>query len=1114
MNTKTIKSFGCVILIILLGFAPLVSAQTTNKNNKTEKKDEKKKKWDVLNPPFNLKTVSIDTDEVTWSSLDVTPDGRKFVFDMLGDIYVVDINGGTAKALTEDFAWNIHPSISPDGKHIAFSSDRDGLSNIWIMDIDGKNLKQISKEKKNIMHSPKWSPDGQYIVANKGIMSSRSIPAGEIWMYHRSGGAGYQIVKRQYGPADQKNIADPAFSPDGKYLYYTKDITPGRFFQYNRDPLKNIFAINRYEFDTGRTERYISGTGGSIVATPSPDGKQIAFIRRILNKTALFVKDLVTGLERPINSNMERDMQEGFGTEGYYAYFDWTPDSENIVFWTDGKFHKINVKDQKIKTIPVRVKTTKKYHDAIRFPIEVSPDKFDVKLVRWAQKSPDKKSVLFQALGKLYVKNLSSGEIKRLTSQNEHDEYYPIYSHDGKKIVYTTWNDKDLGTVRVMDANGGNEKVITKMPGRYIEPSFSTDDKMVVYRRFNGGFLLDPKYSIDPGIYVANLDTNEHKRVSTSGSNPHFAGDNKRVYFTTGVPGKPYPERQLVSINLNGKDRRSHLYGGDKVLEYRLSPDKKWIAFTYQFKAYAMPFFETGKRINVGPTARNVQVKQLSARAGESLFWHNDSKTVGWSYGSNYYERELKDAFNFVLGSPEKMPKPVENGVSLSFKADTDKPSGTKAFVGGKVVTMRDANNRQEVIENGVVIIKDNRIVQVGKANAVKIPKDAMVIDTKGKTIIPGLIDTHAHGGQGRNEIIPNQNWSQYSNIAFGVTTIHDPSNDTSQIFSAAELQRAGMIVAPRIYSTGRILYGAEALGAKAIINSYEDAYFHLQRMKDTGAISVKSYNQPARSQRQQVIKAAMELGMMVVPEGGGKFHQNITMMIDGHTGLEHSLPIAKGYGDLTKLWSATEYGYTPTFVVSYGGLMGEEYFYDRTDVWRNERLLRYTPAQILAARSVRRPKAPDNQYNHFEVAKYAKTLRDKGVGVHIGAHGQREGLGSHWELWIMEQGGFTPWEALRGGTIDGAEHLGMDKDIGSIEVGKLADMVIIDGDVLKDLSRSEFITHTVLNGRVYEVATMNEVGSNKKRMPFFFENDQRYYLPSDTLKAIEEEAFYHHWKH
>ena len=1112
MKNFYLSGYTSLFVLMTLLLPGFVFGQDTAPAKAPAKKEEKKK-WDVLNPPFELSTIEIDTDETTWSSLDITPDGRKFVFDMLGDIYVVDIEGGDAQPLTKDFAWNIHPAVSPDGKTIAFISDRDGISNVWVMDIDGKNLRQVSKEKKNILHSPKWSPDGEYIAATKGIMSSRSIPAGEIWLYHRTGGGGVVIKKRRNGPRDQKNTADPAFSPDGRYIYYTSDVTPGFTFSYNRDPLKSIFAVTRFDLEEGREERFIGGTGGAIVPTPSPDGKYVAFIRRIRNKTALFLKDLATGEERPVYRDLERDMQEGFGTEGYFTYFDWTPDSSAIVFWTRGKFHRLSFDDMSVKTIPVRVKTQLKYADAIRFDVDVAPDAFNIKQTRGAQKSPDGKSILFQALGKLYLKEIATGNTNRLTEQDDHDEFYPRYSNDGMSIVYTTWNDRELGSVRVVGSDGKNSRVISKAPGHYVEPSFSTDGKMVAYRKFTGGFMLSPMNSTEPGLYVTNLSSGEHKRVSRSGGSPHFAGDNKRVFFTTGVPGRPYPERQLVSVNLNGKDRKQHLYGADKVEEYRLSHDGKWVAFTSQYNAYVTPYPKTGQRFSLNPASKSVPVKKISSRAGEFLTWSPDNKRVSWVHGATYFERALQDAFSFVPGAPDKLPKPVEKGISLSFSQKSDKPSGVKAIVGGTVVTMRDADSRQEVIKNGTVLIRDNKIAAVGPSKNVKVPAGALVIDAKGKTVIPGLIDTHAHGSQGRNQIIPGQNWGMYSNLAFGVTTIHDPSNNTTEIFSAAEMQKAGRIVGPRVYSTGRILYGAEALGAKSIINTYEDAVYHVRRLKDSGAISVKSYNQPARSQRQMVLKAARELGMMVVPEGGGKFHQNITMLVDGHTGLEHSLPIAYGYKDLTTLWGATKFGYTPTFVVSYGGLMGEEYWYDRTDVWQNERLLRYTPHFLIDGRSIRRYKAPDNQYNHVDVAKYAKTLRDNGVGVHIGAHGQREGLGSHWELWIMGQGGFTPWEALRGGTIDGARHLGMDKQIGSIEVGKLADLAVIDGDVLTDLRRSEFVDYTVINGRVYESATMNEVGG-KKREPFFFEESNKAYLPSQTQEEMEQKAHFYGWKH
>ena len=409
----TKKSLLAITLVSALGLgvAPTLYAQ----NDSEEKTESELETWEVSNPPYALNEVTIKTNETTWSSLDVAPNGEFMVFDMLGDLYKVSMSGGDATPLTQDFAWNIHPSISPDGKQIAFISDKDGLSNVWVMDIDGSNLRQVTKEKSNLIHSPKWSPDGEYLVVTKGIMSSRSIPAGEIWMYHKSGGDGLQIKARNSGKRDQQNIADPVFSHDGKYIYFTENTVPGARFEYNRDPLEGIFAITRYDRETGEESRYISGTGGAVVPTPSPDGKYIAFVRRVKDRTALFIKDIKTGVETPLTLELERDMQEGFGSEGYFAYFDWMPDSSEIVYWTGGKFHTINVKDKSTSTMDVTVEGTVKFADALRFDVDVAPDEFDVRMIRWSQMSPNGKSVLFQALGKhqLLQQALASAPVER-----------------------------------------------------------------------------------------------------------------------------------------------------------------------------------------------------------------------------------------------------------------------------------------------------------------------------------------------------------------------------------------------------------------------------------------------------------------------------------------------------------------------------------------------------------------------------------------------------------------------------------------------------------------------------------------------------------------------------
>lgn len=1092
--------------------ASKTSPEAMVKSEKQVQDNKKDDKWDVNNPPGEELTVQIKTSQSTWSNVDVSPDGKTIVFDMLGDIYAIPAKGGQAKAITQGMAWNMQPRFSPDGKQIAFISDRDGGDNLWVMDADGTNPVQISKEKRNLVHTPNWSPDGDYIATKRGFVSSRSIAAGEIWLYHKSGGNGYQLKKRLGGETAQKNIAEPAFSADGRYVYFSMDSTPGTVWQYNKDPTEQIFTIRRLDRETGKEITLVSGSGGAIAPTPSSDGKYLAFVRRVDNKTVLFIKDLKTGLDKPLYTELDRDLQETNGSHGNTTQFDWTPDNQSIVFWAGGKIRNVNVKSAKVSEIPFELETTKKVTPALRFAVDVAPDEFDVKMIRWAQMSPTGKQIAYQALGKIYVRDVRTGKRKRLTKQNDHFEFYPTYSPDGKKIAYVSWDDQKLGHVKVVSSRGGRGKTITQEPGHYVEPAFSNDSKNIVFRRFTGGYLTSPKYSMEPGIYLADVKGKSVTRVHDSGVNPHFSADGKRIFFSNFSFSA---KSSLSSVDLDGKDVREHLKGKD-ITEYQVSPDGKWVAFSQQFNAYIAPFVLTGKAENITSGSKAVPVKQVSKRSGEFLHWSADSQQLNWALGATLYSRELKDAFAHFDNSPKEMPEAVTEGIDLSYKVKADKPEGSVALVGANIVTMRDSKNQQEVIRDGVIIIEGNRIKAIGPRQQINIPKGANVIDVAGKTIAPGLVDVHAHGGQASNEITPQQNWMSYSSLAFGVTTIHDPSNDSSEIFSASEMQRAGLTVGPRIYSTGTILYGAKALGYTANIDSLEDAKFHIQRLKDIGAISVKSYNQPRRDQKQQVIAAGKELGIMVVPEGGAKFYHNMTMIVDGHTGVEHALPIANVYDDVKQLWSQTEVGYTPTFGVAYGGLSGETYWYDRTNVWQNDHLMRYTPRYFVDPGSIRRTTAPDSHYNHFDVAKTAKMLNDNGVSVQIGAHGQREGLAAHWELWMLSQGGFTPWQALRSATIDGAAYLGMDKDIGSLEVGKLADLMVIDGNVLEDIRESEKVVFTMINGRLFDTQTMNEVGRKNgfKRKPFFFEDLKMQSLPEATAKALELKQQMHHWRH
>ncbi len=368
-----------------------------------------------------------------------------------------------------------------------------------------------------------------------------------------------------------------------------------------------------------------------------------------------------------------------------------------------------------------------------------------------------------------------------------------------------------------------------------------------------------------------------------------------------------------------------------------------------------------------------------------------------------------------------------------------------------------------------------------------------MVYNVDGKTIMPGMIDSHAHMGAFRYGLTPKKHWPSYANLAFGVTTAHDPSALSETVFGIAELIKSGEMVGPRLYSTGIILYGADG-DFKAEINSIEDARSAIRRTKAFGATSVKSYNQPRREQRQQVLLAAKELNMNVVPEGGSTFFHNMNMIVDGHTGIEHNIPVAPVYKDVKILWSSSKTGYTPTLIVNYGGINGEYLFYDKYNVWENERLLTFTPRELVDSRSRHRTKLPEEEYENgpILVSKTAKTLSDLGVKVNMGAHGQLQGLGAHWELWLLQMGGMTNLEALKTATINGAEYIGMEKEIGSLEKGKLADLIVLEKNPLEDIRNSETVIYTMVNGRLFDAKTMNQIGNDpKERTNFYWENNK-----------------------
>jgi imidazolonepropionase-like amidohydrolase len=756
--------------------------------------------------------------------------------------------------------------------------------------------------------------------------------------------------------------------------------------------------------------------------------------------------------------------------------------------------------------LPFTARVEQTINDAVRFPRKVFEDEFPVRMLRDVRVSPDGKLAVYSALGKLYVKPLPDGQPRRLT-MDDSSEFFPSFSRDGQWIVYVTWTDAEMGRVRVVRPDGAAGRDLVTQPGHYVEPSFSPDGQKIVFRSAGGDQIRGPYFGGDPGIYVVPVAGGERVLVRDTGTDPEFDHTGTRIY----VREVRNEKATLLSVGvpagataLPGRDEIEHVRS-DNATQFAPSPDGKWIAFEERFRTFVAPFPRTGRPVDIGPTTAAYPVQRVSRDAGFYLHWSGDGRRLYWALGPELYSRDVADTFAFApasSGVPATAPRtprsePEAKGVPIGFAVKTDRPSGSVALVGARVITMAGLEpgpiaGTPGVIENATILIQDNRIVAVGPATSIQVPSTARRVDVKGKTIMPGIIDVHGHLGGESSGLLAQSSWPLAANLAFGVTTSHDPSNDTETVFTNAELIRSGAKLGPRLFSTGTILYGAET-PFKAVVESYDDALSHLRRQKAAGAFSVKSYNQQRRDARQMIIKAARELQMLVVPEGGSLLYMNETHVLDGHTGVEHSVPVPRIYKDVIQLFAKSKSGYTPTLIVGYGGLSGEYYWYQHTNVWEDEQLLRFTPREVVDARSRRRTMAPEDDFNHVLIAQGAKQIADAGGSVQLGAHGQLQGLGAHWELWMLQQGGMTQMEALRAATSDAARYLGLDSDLGTLEKGKLADLIVLDRNPLENIRHSESLAMVMLNGRLYDAKTLNEIGDRPRaRLPFWFERAAR----------------------
>ena len=1133
---KWLPTFATLVFLSVLSPAPAGRAQDPPKEETKEKKPDVAA--DINKPRADARSISFETSEGTWMSVDVSPDGQTIVFDLLGDLYALPIGGGTAKALTSGPAWDAQPRFSPDGKTIAFSSDRSGIENIWIMDADGGNPRAVSAEKDEYVRSPAWTPDGNYLIARKETGKRAGIPPVELFVYHREGGGGIKLTSSD----DVNNAGGAVVSRDGRSIYFS---ARQRRFSYTPNLEDGLWQIWRYDREVADSFPIAEGFGGAVRPALSPDGKTLTYVSRRDGDTALVARDLTTGSERILARGVTRDEEEGFAQADLWPNYAFTPDGKSLVFTNKGKIVRLDLASLAIREIPFTASVSLAIAPRVTWQEKVESGPVVAKILRWPSQSPDGKTVAFEAFGRIWLQALeggkASGAPKRLTKDDAslpRREYGPTWSPDGKWIGYVSWSDAEGGHVWKAPAVPGSAPVkLTRVAGHYANPAWSPKGDKIALVRGSGLEFRGHQPEEEEFFEAAVLDAagGEPKPVvSIKLANAlHFhpevfwSGDGTRLYYRNPIEAKKPtddPKNDLVSVRLDGTDRR-RLLRFPPVDDIVPSPDGQWVVFTSRDNVYvtALPGILMKEPPEVSLKEGAVPVYRLSDDAGGYVRWADGGKTITWALGNTFYRLPLAGAIDFAReqrrkaeekekkeaaekgasSGPEKDKEkeqkekekvqearvPKAETIAIAVSAPRAKPQGSFVLRGARVVTMKG----DEILPNADIVVTDNRIAAIGPSGGVTVPAGAKSFDGTGKTVIPGFIDTHAHLHYSGFELFPETKWEYVANLAYGVTTVYDPSAPSLDVFAQGEQVEAGLMVGPRIYSSGDVLYGGQQTDIFAEVNNLDDAKHQVKRMKAYGARMIKVYQQPRRSQRMYFAEACRDEHMLLTAEGGGELATDMTMAMDGFTAWEHALPV-RLQKDIVDFVAQSGTYYTPTLLVAYGGPWGEQYYWQTHNAHDDAKLNRFTPHDIIDQKARRYPWIWPSEYNFPTVATGAAEVLRAGGHVSLGAHGQVQGLGPHWEIWAMAgEGGptkdsaMTPMEAIRASTILAADKIGFAPDLGSIETGKLADFIVLDADPLADIHNTLKIRWVVKNGEVWEAETLKKVWPREEAPPTFF---------------------------
>lgn len=1092
-------------------------------------------------PILPTRAARFTTDEGTWMSLDVSPDGKTLVFDLVGDLYTLPIIGGRATRITSGMGFDGQPRFSPDGRTIVFVSDRSGYENLWLVDVDGKNPRALTKEKNQQYISPAWTPDGRYVVvsgSSAGVLGSTY----DLALLSIDGGSGIKLTGPATGaqaapsppgtPPPYNNYLGAAVSPDGRYLYAS--VKRGGF-KYDQ-MLDDAWQVGVYDRNTGKTFVRTTNVGGGMRPAVSRDGRWMAFGSRSDAKTGLKLRDLASGNEIWLARTITRDDMESRYTRDLLPGYAFTPDSRAVVLSVGGKIVSIAIGTGATTAIPFTADVDVDMGPLVHFDYPIDDSLLTVRQIRSARPSPDGKRLAFTALDRLWVMPLAgcptattrsalpqSCRPRRVTAERV-GEYSPAWSPDGRYLAWVTWTEDGgaIWRIRADDASARAER-LTRQPAFFEDLGYDPTGRRLVAARGPHQQRTERENEFQRGgpevmelvwIPGAGGEPTMIAPLSHYGR-PHFTRDSTRIFIYDPADG-------VVSMRWDGSDRKAHLKvtgfvdplqgehpQPNPASEIIIAPDGTQALADIDNKIYLVDVPLTGGQtpsISIATPQPAVPARRLTRVGGDFVGWAEDGKSVYWSLGRSFFSYDLATATAAIRDSTHRADSLATPGTRPdSTKADTagnrpaytakriditimvpkDRPAGTVVLSGARIVTMKG----HDVIERGDIVVTNNRIAAVGPSGSVMIPEGARRIDVSGTTVIPGYVDIHAHMWPTWG-IHKTQVYEYLVNLAYGVTTTRDPQTSTTDVLTYGDLVETGDMLGPRIFTTGPGIFWSDELSsladAREVMRRYSDFY---------GTNTIKQYMVGQRIVRQWTLIAAREQRLTPTLEGGLDFKKNLTEAIDGYAGSEHTYPIMPLYDDVVRLIAASGVTYTPTLIVQYGGPWAENYWFEHYDIHGDAKLRRFTPHAELDRRGLRRPGwFADSEYSFPLAAAQLAKIVAAGGHVGLGGHGELQGLGVHFELWSIASGGMPVHDVLRTATIVGAEAIGLSKDLGSLEVGKLADLQVLDRNPLENIRNTNSIRYVMRNGRLYEAETLKEIWPRVKEIeqPWWWREAER----------------------